>query len=86
MSLDPTSIFLVVSSALPVFYLGWSSLNCFGRKEEAPSPPAEGAQAEVSRLVSERSEASSPRSCRSSIDSQLVSWERMLQPPEVWNE
>jgi hypothetical protein len=84
MSLDPTSVFLVFSSVLPVFYLGWASLNCFFRKTEEPCP--EGARPVVSRLVSECSEVSSPRSCRSSIDSQLVSWERMQQPPEVWDE
>lgn len=84
MSLDPTSVFLLLSSSLPALYLGWASLNCFCRKTEAP--PAEDAEASFPRLVTESNEASSPRSCRSSIDSQLVSWERAQFPPEVWNE
>ena len=88
MSLDPSTVFVLLSSSLPVLYLGWASLNCFSRKTQAPAapPPAPAADAGFSRLVSESVEVSSPRSCRSSIDSQLVSWERAQLPPEVWDE
>jgi hypothetical protein len=87
MILDPSTVFVLLSSSLPVLYLGWASLNCFSRKAPAAAPPpAPAADAGFSRLVSESVEASSPRSCRSSIDSQLVSWERAQLPPEVWDE
>ena len=90
MSLDPTSLVFMIVSASPFFYIRWASLNCFCRKTESdPSPEATSFTEEgtgLSRHVSEDTDDCSPRSYKSSIDSQLVSWERLQQDPDVWNE
>lgn len=81
------SALLIILGSTPVFYLGWASLNCFCRKPQEAQETEEETddrsnqliaplRRPFSRQVSSDAECISPGSARSSIDSQLVSWER----------
>lgn len=91
------SVVLIIVGSTPVFYLGWASLNCFCRKPQEAQETEEGTDAtsdqlvaplrrSFSRQVSGDAECTSPGSARSSIDSQLVSWERPGYVSEMGDE
>lgn len=96
MSFDPMSAVLIIFGSTPVLYLGWASLNCFCRKpQEAQETEEEkdvhsdqliAPRRSFSRQVSSDPECISPGSVRSSIDSQLVSWERPGYVSEMGDE